>query len=469
MSTSDLPIEPAARTAAIGGCDTTADAVARRLLDDLGVTDVDVPCVHALHPDLDWARSGAARLSGSGRAPIAACMRGAFAALDALAGAADLAHVDAPALLGERAAHAMLEGRGRTTAGGHGRLMRARDGWLAVQLPRPEDIAALPAWLTCEPETFGPASPPHAPCFERIEVLVAQRDVAPLVRQARLLGLAIAALPECEGRPRVEAPPSDAWVSRTGGGSRADARIGRRRLRVLDLSTLWAGPLCGRLLAIGGADVVKVEHPGRVDGARRGAATFFDALNGDKQALALDPTQPSGRALLTRLVERADVVIESARPRALAQLGIDAAGLVAAHPGLTWVSITGYGRRPPADAWVAFGDDAAVAAGLVDDDDAGRPRFCGDAIADPLTGMHAAVAALAGAHVGGGLYDVPLYGVARSVRTTQILEAPLHRADVSARPPRRATSRPIRRAAQVGAHTDAVLARWGVARTAPRC
>jgi crotonobetainyl-CoA:carnitine CoA-transferase CaiB-like acyl-CoA transferase len=87
--------------------------------------------------------------------------------------------------------------------------------------------------------------------------------------------------------------------------------------------------------------------------------------------------------------------------------------MVADHPGLVWVSITGYGREGDAAQRVAFGDDAAAAGGLVGRDGGGDPVFCGDAIADPLTGaMAALVSALSLADGGGRLLDVPMAGVA---------------------------------------------------------
>jgi len=440
----------------------TADAFARERLDELGLADTRVAALHAPHPDIDWAASGCAHLSGPAPAPIAACVRGAFGAFEALAPRADLTHFNAPALLAERAALSGLEGAGRTTAGGHGRLMRASDGWLAVQLPRPDDVAALPAWLECDPGGFERSRTATTPPFDSVARILASRRMGPLVERARLLGLAVAPLPG----PGTPQPP---WLRRSPAPqSKATSRPAHAHpLRVLDLSTLWAGPLCGRLLAAAGADVVKVEHPGRIDGARLGSPAFFDALNGDKQSASVDPTRGEGRALLLSLIGRADIVIESARPRALAQLDIDVHALVASQPGLTWLSITGHGRTPPADERVAFGDDAAVAAGLVGRDASGDPIFCGDALADPLTGVHAALAALAGARTGGGLFDVPLVGVAHRVRTTAALEAPCEIDPAAWSPPRTATRRPARNAAPLGAHTRDVLARWGIAPSRP--
>jgi crotonobetainyl-CoA:carnitine CoA-transferase CaiB-like acyl-CoA transferase len=167
---------------------------------------------------------------------------------------------------------------------------------------------------------------------------------------------------------------------------------------VVDLSALWAGPLAGRLLAEWGADVIKVEDPARPDGFRDGAPGLYRRLNGGKQhrSFSLPEAMP--------LLQEADVVITSARPRVWEQLGNPQ------FPG-TWVQITGYGRTGPWRERVAFGDDAAVAGGLFTGGD--PPAFVGDAIADPLTGMVAAWAALVGLAAGGGLIaDVSMREVA---------------------------------------------------------
>jgi crotonobetainyl-CoA:carnitine CoA-transferase CaiB-like acyl-CoA transferase len=181
----------------------------------------------------------------------------------------------------------------------------------------------------------------------------------------------------------------------------------------VDLSSLWAGPLAASLLGFAGARVIKVESVRRPDGARRGAPAFHDLMNAGKSSIAVDLRSSADRARLCALIATSDIVIESARPRALAQLGIDARAMVASVPGLTWVGITGYGRTGCGANWIAFGDDAAVAAGLATatGGDA-TPVFCADAVADPLTGMHAAVAALASWQSGGGrVIDVALRDV----------------------------------------------------------
>jgi crotonobetainyl-CoA:carnitine CoA-transferase CaiB-like acyl-CoA transferase len=466
----------------------------------------------APHPDDDWAQSGAMWLTGSPNgpprpmaAPVAACARGIARALGALSPSLAALDLDAPALLGERAALAGLGRGGRATAGGAGRLLRARDGWLAVQLPRPDDFEALPAWLETEAAVDGERRGTDE-VFEWLERELAPRSRAVLIERARWLGLAVAALPsprrqeaeaaarQAAGVPERPASPASAareaaapaahaastpgpWLvhrpSRaaaavTGGVRPPPARpAGERPLRVLDLSTLWAGPLCGSLLALGGADVVKLEHRARPDAARSGSRPFFDLMNGGKSNVALDLHAPRDRARLHALIETADVVIESARPRALAQLGVDAERLVDTRPGLTWVSITGYGRAAPGGDRIAFGDDAAVAGGLIARDTAGQPVFCGDAIADPLTGLHAALAALAGARSGGGLYDVSLAGVAQMIAHTRRCEHEAQRSErATTAPSAAAISRPRARAPQhaartLGADTTAVCERWG--------
>jgi crotonobetainyl-CoA:carnitine CoA-transferase CaiB-like acyl-CoA transferase len=195
-------------------------------------------------------------------------------------------------------------------------------------------------------------------------------------------------------------------------GPRLERAPGVRPL-VFDRSARWAGPLCTQLLRrAAGARVLRVESRSRAQAPRSG---YFARLDAGVERVALDLGVASGRDALHRLLERADIVVESARPRALRQLGVEAEAWVAARPGLTWVAISGYGRREPRAGWVAFGDDAAAAAGLAEL--AGRgtdgPLFCADAVADPLTGLHASVAALVHHEQGGGvLLDLSLRDVA---------------------------------------------------------
>ena len=96
---------------------------------------------------------------------------------------------------------------------------------------------------------------------------------------------------------------------------------------VVDLSSLWAGPLCAQLLTAAGARTVKVESTSRPDGARRGPAPFYDLLHAGQDSVALDFRDHRDVDRLRTLLAAADIVIEASRPRALAQLGIDAAGM----------------------------------------------------------------------------------------------------------------------------------------------
>ena len=108
------------------------------------------------------------------------------------------------------------------------------------------------------------------------------------------------------------------------------------------------------------------------------------------------------------MIGEARVLITSARPHALARLGLDEARLFQINPDLLWIAITAHGWSGDAAMRVGFGDDCAAAGGLVRWDD-GAPRFLGDALADPLTGMTAATFALEALAKGkGGLLDVSL-------------------------------------------------------------
>ncbi|MBK7949006.1 MAG: CoA transferase [Deltaproteobacteria bacterium] len=361
-------------------------------------------------PGLEWARSGAMALTGESEGPpgfagggLATAARGAGQALAALAPGAGFEALDAPALLGERAALFGFGRRGRGSCGGSARLVAARDGALAVNLPRDDDWRLLEAWLEAP---LGDIEARRD--WAAVEQAIAKREAAGLVERGREIGLAVAlAVPACDAPPR---PFRLEHATRSAAPERGASSRNLRRPRVLDLSTLWAGPLAGALLAQAGFDVLKLESASRPDGAREGVPAFFDLLHAGKRGGTLDLAARRDREVFIRLLDAADVVLESARPRALAQLGFDASAWVGARPGRLWASITGYGRD---HEWIAFGDDAAVAAGLAFDPEGDRLRFCADAVADPLTGLYAAVAIAGLQSEGrGGLLSLALAEVA---------------------------------------------------------
>jgi hypothetical protein len=320
----------------------------------------------------DWAPAG---LLLAARDAAARVERNGGPALDA----------ELDGILFGRAALRGLQRAGRVSAGGTCRLLRANDGWVAVNLARPDDLAAAPAIV-------GGAS---GDAWDALTAAAAAGSARSLADRAQLLGVPAAALGSATRSPvRVQQ-----------GGPRRH----RGDVLVVDLSALWAGPLCAHLLSRAGARVIKVEDPRRPDGARSGPAAFFDHLHAGHAVCPLDFRNAGDVEALRALIASADVVIESSRPRALRALGISAEA--AADAGTVWVSITGHGR---ADGnRVAFGDDAAVAGGLVGSDEHGNPVFCGDALADPLSGLHAAAGALAQLGSGrGGLLDVAMSGVA---------------------------------------------------------
>ncbi|MFF0011525.1 CoA transferase [Streptomyces sp. NPDC005374] len=280
--------------------------------------------------------------------------------------------VDLPTVLFLRAELAGHSLPGRTSAGGSCRLLRTADGWAAVNLARPDDLAAVPALVAL-------LGSPDAELSKAAE----RATAAEVARAAQLLGIAAAELGAARGR-RVPVL-----------AHRPGRRRSLSRVRIVDFSALWAGPLCARLLGLAGAEVVKVESTTRPDGARFGVPGFYGWLHGGHESLVLDfPSEA-----LTEVVAGADVVIEASRPRALRRLGIDAERFLADRPGRVWVGITGYGRD---DDRIAFGDDAAVAGGLTGLDGEGDPVFLGDALADPVTGVLAAHAAARSLARGGG-------------------------------------------------------------------
>lgn len=399
-----------------------------------------------------WAACGAMALTGDPDGPpasdparVALAADGFAATIAHLSGRVGRAvYVDGAALLGERAALAGLTRHGSRSCGGATRLLRASDGWLALTLARADDVQLIDAWLG-EPIGVPDDVPVHD--WAPIEAAVTRRTRADLVPAATLLGLPCASLGEVS--PKCELV----------GFAATAAGIDRFRviegLTVVDLSSLWAGPLCAQLLGQAGARVVKVESSTRPDGARFGPPAFFDLLHAGHRSVSLDFASDDGRRWLRRLIASADIVIEASRPRALVALGASFGALHDAGWRGVWLSITGYGRNDEASHRVAFGDDAAVAGGLVSE--AGdAPMFCADAVADPLTGMLAAASVFDCLDRGSsGLIDVSLARTASHV-AAGVRRVPLSESTaVTVAPP--SARRALDRAASLGAHTDEVL------------
>ncbi len=307
-----------------------------------------------------------------------------------------LAGVDGATLLGERAMLGGFRIPGRISAGGGCRIFDARTGGVALNLARPDDWTLLPALFEAHAEVPNDAA---------VAANMARRDVDDLVARGRMLGLAIAA---ADGTPDV-APGCTPMTP-----APAVSPPYGRAPRVLDLSALWAGPLAAHLMWLTGANVTKVESRTRPDAMRHGDPGVFALLNQGKANVALDFIVPADRDAVLALIARSDIVIEAARPRALAQLGIQADDIVRGQPGLSWITITGHGAQGDAANWVGFGDDCGMAAGLGGAlrKIAGRTGFVGDAIADPLTGIRAASLAWeAWASGRGGRYGLAMTGV----------------------------------------------------------
>lgn len=441
---------------------------------------------------LDWAASGAMALTGwpdggpaLSPAPSYALLGSVcqeLARVTAVAGREVLA--DPAELLTGRAALAGLDRQGQVSAGGSSRLLRAADGWCALTLSRADDTAAVPAIVgrlgLGPPRAGASGSTDIDGAWTTLAAAALVTSAADLADAAQLLGVPAAALPAAPaprpGRPsKAQTPAWPPW--RRSRLAPRSSPAGLAGALVVDLSSMWAGPLCGRLLGLAGARVVKVESLARPDGARAGNKEFFDWLHTGQASVAVDFSAGRGLAALAALLGAADVVIEASRPRALANLGL-APGTAARRAGQVWLSITGYGREEPER--VAFGDDAAVAGGLVGwlpgrgPSGEADPVFCADAVADPLSGACGALAVARSLADGGGeLIDLSMRSVAAAFAAATGDGHGAHELSPDGAtvtcghletvqavlPPRRPW--PVPAATGLGADTEAVLARLG--------
>jgi crotonobetainyl-CoA:carnitine CoA-transferase CaiB-like acyl-CoA transferase len=193
-------------------------------------------------------------------------------------------------------------------------------------------------------------------------------------------------------------------------------------LRVIDLTRILAGPYCTQALADAGADVVKIEEPGKGDDTRgwgppfvQGESVYFLSVNRGKRGITLDLKHPRGRDILWRLLETADVLIENFRPGTLDRLGFSYDEVHRRHPRVVYASVSGYGPdgpwggRPGYDAVVQGEGGLMSMTGAPD----GPPFRVGASIADVTAGMTAfqgiLLALLRRARTGeGGRVDVSL-------------------------------------------------------------
>jgi CoA:oxalate CoA-transferase len=180
-------------------------------------------------------------------------------------------------------------------------------------------------------------------------------------------------------------------------------------IRVVDLTRIIAGPFCTQLLADLGAEVIKIEPPGRGDPVRGqgaikdGLSWYFVQFNRNKQSITLDLYADQGRAVLADLVRRADVLVENYRPGVLAKMGFDAARLEALNPALIVGSVNGYGSTGAYVDRPAFDFIAQAMSGFMSVTGApGEPVRAGPPIADLVAGLYAALGILAALLARGG-------------------------------------------------------------------
>ena len=203
-------------------------------------------------------------------------------------------------------------------------------------------------------------------------------------------------------------------------------------VRVVDLTSSLAGPTATEILGALGADVLKVEHPGRGDEARdwgprffEGGSVMFFSANAGKRSLALDLKSPRGLETLLRLADGADVAVQSLRPGTAERLGFGPDVLRARNPRLVYATIGAFGRTGPLAAEAGYDPLLQAAAGImsVTGESGGEPARVGASLIDIGTGVWAALAIVAALHEGQGrTLDLSLYETAISLVPYQLVD-----------------------------------------------
>jgi crotonobetainyl-CoA:carnitine CoA-transferase CaiB-like acyl-CoA transferase len=182
-------------------------------------------------------------------------------------------------------------------------------------------------------------------------------------------------------------------------------------LRVIDMSTVLAGPNCARYLADFGADVIKIERPGGDSlrnmawrDPRDGEGLWWKLVNRNKRTAVLDVKDGADRAALLRLLDEADVLVENSRPGTLERLGLGPDVLLARNSKLVITRVTGFGQDGPYASRAGFATIAEAMSGLValSGEPQGQPLLPPIALTDEVTGLCAAFATMVALHSGVG-------------------------------------------------------------------
>ncbi len=182
-------------------------------------------------------------------------------------------------------------------------------------------------------------------------------------------------------------------------------------LRVIDMSTVLAGPNCARYLADFGADVIKVERPGGDSlrgmawrDPRDGEGLWWKLVNRNKRTVVLDVKEGADRELLLRLVDDAHVLVENSRPGTMERLGLGPDVLLERNPNLVMTRISGFGQDGPYASRPGFATIAEAMSGLaaLSGEPDGQPLLPPIALTDEVTGLAAAFATMVALHSGVG-------------------------------------------------------------------
>ncbi len=195
-------------------------------------------------------------------------------------------------------------------------------------------------------------------------------------------------------------------------------------IKIIDLSTVVAGPLVSKLLADQGAEVIKVESPGLGDlgrtlgSVKNGMTAIFHMTNRGKRSIVIDLKQNEGIELLKQLIVDADIIVQNFRPGVVARLGIDYASLKPLNDRLIYISMSGFGQTGPMINRAAYDHVIQAFTGYVSEqakkNDDGKPTLVGNVIIDKLTAMDGAQAVTA------ALYERSVSGTGQHITLSML-------------------------------------------------